>query len=485
MKLNLTPSRWVPLTCLLFSLNLLATPASEKFPPIFTNTVALACNDDVQVSVNENCQAVLTADMILEAGEDNTEYSLMVMNGTIPLSDLDSGNTNNFVVGENFIGIELTVRVIENTTDNFCWGAFTMEDKAAPSLDCSDLSIACTEVLPISGVGVVATDNCSAVTLEIVDESTNIEGLCDAAIGVVVTRTYTAIDAAGNQSETNCIQQITITRPTVVDFPNDIAWYCSDVAANSNLTAATELTCTTLVPNADIGNSLDATDLAANPCLTNSGSGVPTVAEGVYCNYAVTSDDETLLLCEDSENTFKIIRTWTVLDWCTNSLISFNDANENGVQDANEEDNIQIVKVIDDIAPVISIPANADLSLSTNIAGLYPLPCRTTEGLPVPVITDDCSTFTYSIFTEVGEVLAGGNIPSPGLPIGTHEVTYVAIDQCGNSSELTVTIEVVDQMIIVALNALKCVGWRMRVGLLEILSLARMYNFAVQILTKQ
>jgi hypothetical protein len=428
----------------------LASPTNEKSPLDSKSALTLACNDDVQVSVDENCQAVLVADMIIEGGGDNTDYSLSVFNGAIQLTDLDPGDVNNFVVGEDFLGAELTVRVIEIATDNFCWGAFTLEDKAAPTVTCNDLTITCMDAVPAVGTAVTASDNCSNATLEIVDESTNTDGLCDAAIGVVITRTYTALDAAGNQSANDCIQQITITRPTTIDFPDDIAWYCSDVAANSNLTSATDLTCTSLLPNADLGNSLDATDLAGNACLASSGSGVPTVAQGTYCNYAVTSDDETLSLCEGSENTFKIVRTWTVLDWCSNNLITFNDANGNGVEDADEEDNVQIIKVIDDIAPVITIPADADLTLSTNIAGEHPQPCKTTEALPVPLISDDCSSFTYSVFTEVGEATVGANglvnVPSPGLPIGTHDVTYVAIDQCGNTSELTISIEVLDDL---------------------------------------
>ena len=449
MKLNLTLCRWVFLSCLLSSFSLLASVDNESSYSISEENLTLACNDHVQVSVDENCQAVLTADVILEAGEDNTEYSLMVLNGVIQLTDLDPGDINNFAVGEDFLGLELTVRVIEIATDNFCWGAFTMEDKAAPTITCTDLTISCTDALPTIGTGVTATDNCSNATLEIVDESTNTDGLCDAAIGVVITRTYTALDAAGNQSEINCIQQITITRPITIDFPDDIAWYCATVANNPNVTGATDLTCTGFVQNTDLGNSLDATGETGS-CLATSGSGFPSVAEGTYCNYAVSSDDENLSLCEGSENTFKIIRTWTVLDWCSNALITFNDTNGNGVEDTDEEDNVQIIKVIDNVAPVITIAAGTDLTLSTNVGGVHPQPCKTTEALPVPIISDACSTVTYSVYTEVGEatVGAGGlaNVPNPGLPIGTHDVTYVAIDQCGNTSELTITIEVLDDL---------------------------------------
>ncbi len=449
MKINFTPCRQVLLFCLLSTFSLLASAANDAPHSSFEENLSLACNDHIQVSVDDNCQAVLVADMILEAGEDNTEYSLMVMNGVIQLTDAEPGDINNFVVEEDFLGVELTVRVIEIATNNFCWGAFTMEDKAPPVVACSDLTISCTDALPTIGTGITATDNCSNATLEIVDESTNTDGLCDAAVGVVITRIYTALDAAGNQSALNCTQQITITRPTIVDFPDDIAWYCATVANNLNVIEATALTCTGYVPNADLGNSLDAT-AESGFCLSTTGSGFPTIAEGTYCNYAVTSDDEILSLCEGSENTFKIIRTWTVLDWCSNSLITFNDANDNGVEDTDEEDNVQIIKVIDNVAPTISFPVNVDLTLSVNIAGVHPQPCKTTEALPVPFVSDACSSVTYSVYTEVGEATIGAdgvaNVPSPGLPIGTHDVTYVAIDQCGNTESLTITIEVLDDV---------------------------------------
>ena len=187
MKLNLTLAKWLLLPCLLFTLNLLAFSANGHSPLILTNAVTLACNDDIQVSVDENCQAVLLADMILESGGDDTEYTLTVLNGSTELTDLDPGNINNFVIGEDFLGIELTVRVIEIATDNFCWGAFTMEDKAAPTIACTNLTIACTDAIPALGMGITATDNCSNATVEIVDESTNTNGLCDAGIGVLVT----------------------------------------------------------------------------------------------------------------------------------------------------------------------------------------------------------------------------------------------------------------------------------------------------------
>ena len=53
--------------------------------------------------------------------------------------------------------------------------------------------------------------------------------------------------------------------------------------------------------------------------------------------------DELIETCGDG---FKIIRTWTVLDWCTNNVILSNDLGE---------DNIQVIKVVDSTPPTVRL----------------------------------------------------------------------------------------------------------------------------------
>ena len=158
---------------------------------------------------------------------------------------------------------------------------------------------------------------------------------------------------------------------------------------------------------------------------------MPNVSEGAYCNFSVTSNDETVSICS-STNTFKIIRTWTVLNWCTNELIT---------TDINGDDNIQFIKILDNVAPVITVD---NVTVSANVAG----ECVSTAALPAASVTDNCSgVASVEIYTDAGLINGnGGNIPSPGLAIGTHTVTYVATDGCGNTSEETVQVTVVDDV---------------------------------------
>lgn len=97
---------------------------------------AIVCNDEVQISLNEECMEIVTADLILEGGPYSCydEY-------TVEIED-DNGNSyGNVVTGDN-IGQNLTVRVT-GPNNNSCWGKLTVEDKAPAQLDCIDVTTTC------------------------------------------------------------------------------------------------------------------------------------------------------------------------------------------------------------------------------------------------------------------------------------------------------------------------------------------------------
>ncbi len=415
----------------------------------------LACNDAVNISVSatpanpNSCDVEISADMILENYEDallncvaaDADFTLTLSSGPLELASGPSALT---VAGSDYsLNQSYTIRV--EGGGNACWGTVVIEDKAAPTISvCDDETINCTQSVDIVTLP-TAEDNCTGATIQLIDESTNDADQCGA--GVVITRTYVAIDGQGNTSEP-CVQQITIERVQGVDFPEDIAWYCSTYGNNNNITDATALTCTGYVVNPALGNVLDAT-AETGACLASTGSGAPSIAAGLYCNYATSSSDDVLTICEGADNTFKIIRTWTVLDWCSNSVINFNDVNMNGVQDAGEEDNIQIIKVIDNVAPSITLAATANLELSASQPATATQACSSRSFLPTPTVVDACGTATLQVFTTIGQAsLVGGSyqIPAPGLGIGDHVITYVATDACGNSDEIEVTVTVADDV---------------------------------------
>ncbi|RMD72875.1 MAG: HYR domain-containing protein, partial [Bacteroidetes bacterium] len=108
----------------------------NEFPNAVTQ---LNCNDQVQISLDENCQAVIGADDILEGGPYGCydDYIVMVLDAT--QAPLPSGN----VVDGSFIGSTWTVKVVDPETGNSCWGAITVEDKLAPTIECQDATINC------------------------------------------------------------------------------------------------------------------------------------------------------------------------------------------------------------------------------------------------------------------------------------------------------------------------------------------------------
>lgn len=173
--------------------------------------------------------------------------------------------------------------------------------------------------------------------------------------------------------------------------------------------------------------------------LAGTGSGVPNIFQ-TNCAYAVTYQDQKLEACEgvDTNIVFKILRTWTILNWCNGQITS----------------DIQVIKVVDKFAPTIkrdTFHVNANLYANSQHGE-----CRSTEFLLPPVIKDNCTPIaSVQIFTPVGEAVylngtdgrAGGLIPLPGLKVGTHTIKYVATDACGNRTEHFVDIKVIDDIV--------------------------------------
>jgi hypothetical protein len=217
------------------------------------------------------------------------------------------------------------------------------------------------------------SDNCGPVTLTFVDA--NISGNCAGPSGTL-KRTWTAKDPSGNK--TSCTQTITYARPSLadVDVPADIKWTCEQYAAFPNITSATPLhpfiqdsDPSTLIIDVNLDQDCDDEDFSSqdNPAVNSTnvanggqgcpgrnfpnnglddadvlaltGSGVPTV-NGLplkdLCGISVESVDLPVPVCDGS---FKIIRKWTIIDWCANPV---------GVKEMN-----QVIKVTDEVPPMI------------------------------------------------------------------------------------------------------------------------------------
>ena len=108
----------------------------KEFP---NATNSLTCNDNVQVSLDQQCSATIGADDILEGGPYgcyDTRYTVMVLS---PLG-ANLGNT----VNASFIGKTWTVKVVDNNTQQSCWGSIKVEDKLAPEVECLNYTVDCS-----------------------------------------------------------------------------------------------------------------------------------------------------------------------------------------------------------------------------------------------------------------------------------------------------------------------------------------------------
>ena len=400
----------------------------------------MVCNDNVQISVdptpNGNCTLDLYPDMILEGPIPSGNILLEVLNG---INVLYSGVNFVSFSGSSHLGQTLVVRVTHMPSGNKCWGTIKIEDKAAPVCFGGEVTIPCTsdyDDVPYP----TAADNCDlSPDVELANQTINTNNLCSPNGGYVeVVRTFIAVDASGNQSAP-CSQYIYIERPDYVDFPNDITWECTQYASYANITAANALHPTVQALQSGI-SEINATGITNPAVLANTGSGIPGNIIGQYCNYQYTHADQTLATCG---STFKIVRTWTVLDWCTNQVVTSNPLGE---------DNVQIIKVADHVAPTI---VRAPFTVPANIPGVHPSPCKSQGYLQPATITDACNSWTIRIFTPIGEAVYlngvngtnGGFIPAPGLGLGTYQILYQAVDECNNVAELYVSVQVVDNIV--------------------------------------
>lgn len=499
----------------------------------------LACNNLVQVSLDENCSAAVHPDMILEGNYTcYDDYKVDLYIGLRPL------NTSPVVTGAN-IGQLVTARVTHLPSGNSCWGTLTAEDKFKPQLICptAPVSLTCLED-PDDVLPPVAIDNCDPNPVVFLVQETIQED--DACAIKTVTRIFRAVDRYGNESAP-CTQVIQVSKTVPVEFPEDITWTCEQYAAFPNVIQANSLhpclidptldaeddvlnvaaffsytdgedfdvpllpdyddhldnpltdpnpnvlddpdtpqandpiysTLGTISPETDNFNGLIQPlvcnlSTSVNPkflfyidnrphipdtiripnynanairgledadVLALTGSGIPNVKDS-DCPYVVYYDDRKLEACDgvDTSRVFKILRTWYVLNWCTGELLS----------------DIQIIKVIDKVAPKITFPASFDVVLDANQSSNGHQSCASNGILDVPLTNDNCAGVgEIRAFTPVGEGvpiftsgarITGFRIPAPYLPIGQHIITYQVTDKCGNIATASILVRVEDNI---------------------------------------
>lgn len=363
----------------------------EYTPP----SPGLVCDDLLDISLPATCEMFLTPPMVLEG-----------FYGCYDDFTVDVENTGSNYIGYYYVGETISYTVTNTETGMSCWGEALIEDKVGPLItDCDSVTLNCLQdVRPVSEGGDVpdpAFSDCVDFTVVYLDMFTN--GDCNDPYTQIIMRMWTATDELGNVS--HCNQIITVERISLTTMTPDCP-------------ASFTVECTP-------GETPDfSPEVTGYPFDTINGEILEITGNAyAFCDVTASYTDQVIDKCGPS---FRIIRTWSVMDWC-----------QPFVQGTNPWTCSQVIFYNDTTPPVITGPGN--LTASANLPG-----CRARPIIPASSIVD-CSGYTVSIQTPVGPILGnGGQVPAPGLAFGQHTLTVKATDECGNSSSYSFTVNVVD-----------------------------------------
>jgi hypothetical protein len=365
--------------------------------PVFVQGVdPLACNDHVNISLDSSCELRVLSGLLLEGELEGNDLYFVEL-----FDELDNPIPNATLTSEH-IGQVGTFTVINSCfPEQSCWGTILVEDKIAPEIICpcpvdsagqsEACQINCNEAVSIADGNVqaslrpIATDGCSEPILEILNTSSNFDD-CE---GGNIEITWIATDGSGNTA--TCSQVFIIVPFDIenVEFPDTYESGCGG----------------------DI-----------NPDLT----GYPLIdgfeIDEQNCNLFSAYWDEAISDCGGG---FKILRTWTVVDWCTREVV----------------EGQQVIKLTDDEGPEMTCPA--DIEIGTDFWN-----CSASLSIPLPVVVDACgSYFELTLISHAGVISSiGDHYVIYDLPVGEHTITWIATDECDNSSSCNFEITVIDDV---------------------------------------
>jgi hypothetical protein len=350
-------------------------------------------DDDAPVAIcDENSVTALQADGISivyaptfdDGSHDNCGIDLLEvkrMDDNLPFSDHVTFDCTDDEV--------MVILRVHDVNSNFsdCMVEIDVQDKTFPDLICPpDITLDCGgDYTNISLTGEATTfDNCGVVlNYNTYDHLNN----CNEGYYV---RTWNAADPSGNIS--TCDQFIYIINSNLFD-ESDIVW----------------------PPDYEVFECGAPLDPGVIPAPYN----LPVIYENDCSIIEVAYDDLVFEIAPPA--CFKIIRTWTVVDWCQATA-----------QGGGTWTHSQILKVHDNTAPVISCPQSITIDNDDP-------DCEAHVDIPDISITD-CSNDIISSYTIDSnmdgtiEFYGNGINASRVYPNGIYEIIFAVEDNCGNSS---------------------------------------------------
>ncbi len=293
------------------------------------------------------------------------------------------------------------------------------------------------------------TDGCSE-TLEVcVNDVIQRDPIDPACNDVLVTRRFTVTEtgscmSAAGESNGSTVDDYVLTfiRPTLDDLDGDAIEPVANIECD-------EFTGVFGVAPAPRPQDFPFLNVGGRIFPLSDGNNGETI-----CNIGVTFEDgEPIITCP---NTFKVVRTFTVIDWC---------------EPGDVRTFTQVVKVGDTEAPTFSGPRQFDfqgneldgLTFSTNAGNICAAYIRLDD--PTIMVADNCSENIFisaniypdgdltatPLGTFIVDLNDGNAEISSAVPVGDHVLRYLVRDDCGNEEEFDFDFSVVDRTAPVAI----------------------------------
>ena len=343
--------------------------------------------------------------------------------------------------GENFT---LTLNVTGNLCSSTCSADVMVNDTTPPTLACpADIVLECPADTGTNVTGAAtAQDDCGQVTVSNSDVVTNI---CGGA--KVIWRTWTATDSCGNS--TNCVQTITVrdtTKPSIT-CPADVVLECPANSSTSVTGVATardacgqvvEGFSDTITTNCSGTKVIARTWIATDEC-GNFASCVQTITVRDTTKPSITCPADVVLECPANTGA-NATGVATAQDACGQVTMSFSDSVSNACggtkvisrtwtatdECGNSASCVQKITVRDTTAPTITCPPDLALECPANAS---------TNATGVATAQDACGQVTVRYSDAVTTNCGGTKVIAR---------TWLATDECGNSTNCVQTITVRD-----------------------------------------
>ena len=359
-----------------------------------------------------------TAPTVIAPADVTVECDMVPMPGTPTVTDMCDMNptvvfTTNTVPGT--CANEYVITRTWTATDvcgNVASGdqVITVQDNIFPTITGTlpaNVTVECNAIPtpPTSGTDIVGADNCGIASFDYLETSTQgIDADLCSFYDYALTRTWTAIDMCGNTTVHTQIIMVEDGNNPTMTRPVNLTVNCENV------------------------NNLAVTGQPTN------------VSDGCDNSPEVTFVDNITVPGSCPFN-YVLERTWTVTDACGNS---FSDVQTLNVQDVTDP---VFGNTPQDMSMVCTDNMSADAAYANWLA--------TYAG---GTATDNCGTITWyalepgsydindeATFITLPTGLGGATCPSPTMGIyRIDDVSFVAVDQCGNAIEQTVTFTVTD-----------------------------------------